>query len=805
MLYSFLIGLLTVLAPSAYAQGTEHVVSGTVVDEDSLPLSAVTVTLQDVDQQTVFRTATDSVGQFSLRYGIPGRYRLIVNYIGYRDYQSPPFELARIHLDTISLSTAENRLEAVDVKGKAKVLEINGGTISYNVENTIGGQDVSALEALKRAPGVHVENESRITLNGKSGVQILLDGRQTFLSGAELTDLLKSLSSNNIKSIDIINSPSAKYDATGSAGIINIRTKKNQVVGTNGTVTTAVAYGVSPKQIQNIILNHRVNNINVYGSYSHTLGNYNYLYGTNRTQNGKSYDSHTDDVDKRQKMSTQIGVDYFLNAKNTIGFLANGNFIFGGGITDTRTAIRTLPSNAIEESLDAINDYYGQRTGRYNFNVNYKFEDTLGHVLNIDADYGIFDKWNKNLQSNTYRDNQDVLTSQNLYRTLNGIAISLKGVKLDYSMDLWKGKFESGLKYSQVGSVNDSRFYHVDKGQDSLDNRRSNDFQFDERISSAYVDYKQQIDKFSFNAGLRMEISDSKGRLTYQESSSAVDDDINRNYTNLFPFFSITLQPTENQNLSLSYGKRIERPAYQDLNPFIYMLDELSFWQGNPFLNPELTHRLTLLYSLKSSTVVSFNFAYTDQFNARVTDTLERDKIVMISRNVGTQKHSSLALTQHLTPAPWWDVTFNGLLYYIQNSVSLDQYRNFDLQQLAGRASVLQSFRLPLKLKAEVFASYNSNRLSGANTFSRAVSQVDLALQKTLMKEKATLRLAVTDIYKGNQSRSTQSFPGFESSSYGYYESRQVRLSFSYKFNRGASKAQRTRNSALESESGRIK
>ncbi|WP_196938633.1 TonB-dependent receptor domain-containing protein [Sphingobacterium pedocola] len=804
-MYFLLIGLLTVLAPSAYAQGTEHVVSGTIVDESRLPLSSVTVALQDVDQQTVFRTATDSVGQFSLRYGIAGRYSLVIKHIGYRDYQSPPFELARIHLDTIPLSAVENRLEAVDVKGKAKVLEINGGTISYNVENTIGGQDVSALEALKRAPGVHVENESHITLNGKSGVQILLDGRQTFLSGAELTDLLKSLSSNNIKSIDIINSPSAKYDATGSAGIINIRTKKNQVIGTNGTVTTAVAYGVSPKQIQNIILNHRVNNINVYGSYSHTLGNYNYLYGTNRTQNGKSYDSHTDDVDKRQKMSTQIGVDYVLNAKNTIGFLANGNFIFGGGITDTHTDIRTLPSNAIEESLEAINDYYGQRTGRYNFNVNYKFEDTLGHVLNVDADYGIFDKCNKNLQSNTYRDNQEVLTSQNLYRTLNGIAISLKGIKLDYSMNLWRGKFESGLKYSQVGSVNDSRFYHVDQGQDSLDNRRSNDFQFDERISSAYVDYKQQIDKFSFQAGLRMELSDSKGRLTYQESSSAVDDNINRKYTNLFPFFSVTLQPTEHQNLSLSYGKRIERPAYQDLNPFIYMLDELSFWQGNPFLNPELTHRLTLLYSLKSSTVVSFNFAYTDQFNARVTDTLERDKIVMINRNVGTQKHSSLALTQHVTPTPWWDVTFNGLLYFIQNSVSLDQYRNFDLQQLAGRASVLQSFRLPFKMKAEVFASYNSNRLSGANTFSRAVSQVDLALQKTLMKEKATLRFAVTDIYKGNQSRSTQSFPGFESASYGYYESRQVRLSFSYKFNRGTSKAQRTRNSALESESGRIK
>lgn len=804
ILRSLWVGIIVLFCTQLYGQVQDKRISGKVVDENRSPISLVTISLYDHTEKLVLSTATDRLGKFQMKFDQTGRYFVKVSHMGHQEQQSAVFDGATIDLGTIMLKPVASTLAEVTVEGKKKLIQIDGGTLIYHVDGTIGGQDVSVLEALKRAPGVYVENESDITLHGKSGVQILLDGRQTFLSGKELTDLLKSLSSNNLKSIEIINSPTAKYDATGSAGIIHIKTKKNQVSGLNGTVTSTLAYGVTAKQLQNVALNYRKDKLNVYGNYSHTLGNYNYLYGTNRQQNGKAYDSHTDDVDKRQKMSTQMGLDYHLNDKNTIGFLANGNFIFGGGITDTRTAISTLPSLVMEETLDAINDYYGQGTARYNFNFNYRYEDTLGRSLNIDADYGFFDKWNKNLQSNTYRDAQQSIFQENLYRTLNGIDIDLKGIKIDYGTKLWQGKLETGLKYSNVGSRNNSRFYHVGAAADSLDNRRSNDFHFDEHTSSAYVDYKRTLGKWSLQGGLRLENSRSTGQLFYKENGADLDDEINRNFTNLFPFFSATRQFGEQQTLSLSYAKRIERPAYADLNPFIYMLDELSFWQGNPFLSPSLTHRFTALYSLKSATVISFNFAYTDQLNAKVTDTLDSDKIVMISKNVGTQKHWSLSLTQNFAPKPWWDLTFNGLFYYIQNDVSFDQYRNLNLQQAAGRVSLIQSFKLPYKMKAELAAVYNSRRLSGANTLSRAISQVDIAFQKTMLQDKATVRFAINDIYKGNQSKYTQNFPGFVSNSYGYYESRQVRLSFSYRFSSGTAKAQRARKSALESESGRI-
>lgn len=779
--------------------------SGKVVDEMLNPIPQATVSLHDINQKAVLHGTTDTGGVFKLKYAIAGKYSIKVRYLGYREYQSAVFTLKDIRLGQIKLAALENTLKGVEVKSKVNAIELSGGTIIYNVSNTIVGQGVTALEALKRAPGVYVENESSITLNGKAGVQIMLDGKQTYLSGKELIDLLKSLPSSSIKSIEIMNSPTAKYDASGSAGIINIKTNKSQIMGFSGTITTGVAYGVSLKQNEDLALNYRSDKINVYGSYSHFFGNYNYLYGIERSQNGKYYDSHTDDTDKRSKMSSRFGLDYLLNDKNVIGFLATGNFIFGGGRTDTKTAITTPPSASIDQTLDAFNDYYGQHTSRYNFNVNYKYEDTLGHILNVDADYGFFDKWNGNLQSNIYRDEMQAMISQNLYRTLNEIDIDLKGIKVDYTTNLWKGQLESGLKYSSVGTANDSRFFHVKDNSDSLDNRRSNEFKFNERISSAYLNYKKTLGKWSFQAGLRMENSKSEGSLFYKENGANLVTNIDRNYTNLFPSFSASIKPKENHSFSLSYSKRIERPAYQDLNPFVYLLDELSFWQGNPFLNPQLTHRFSLLYAFKSATIITLNYAYTDQFSAKVTDTLEQEKIVMVTRNLGTQKNWSLSLTQNIAPTAWWDATFNGMVYYIQNDISFDAYRNLNLKQMAGRMSLQQTFKLPFKMKAEIMASYNSKRLSGANSFYKAISQVDLGLQKVFMNDKATIRLAFNDIYKGNQNKSTESFPGFYATNYGYFESRQVRLNFTYRFSNGTLKGPRVRNSALDNESGRIK
>ncbi|MES2419539.1 MAG: TonB-dependent receptor [Bacteroidota bacterium] len=787
-----------------FAQNITYKLKGKILNELQKELAGATLLLLNQNQEELAKTVSAEDGSFEISYGVAGNYALMIKYNGYREYRSAVFKLSDKHFEPIILIPLTQTLKEVEVQAKQNLIELEGGNIVFNVSKSISAQGGNALDALKLAPGIFIDNNNAISLNGKQGALILLDGKPTYLSAKEIVDLLRAIPASGIKAIEIINSPTAKYDAAGSAGIINIKTLKSQIKGFNGTVTTGLAYGVYLRQNQDLSFNYRNNKFNIYGNYNHFFGHYSYLYGTDRIQNEKTYNSFTDDVDKRKKMGTRVGIDYQINSKNTIGILANGNFIFGGGLTNTETDISLANSTMIDQTLTAANDYYHQNTERYNINLNYKYEDTLGKSLNIDADYGYYEKSAGNLQSNRYT-TQGNSIKENDYRTLNGAVIYLKGIKTDYSTNLWKGTFETGAKYSAIETGNNSRFYQLLTDTELLDERRSNRFQFDEEITSGYVNYKKKIGKWILQGGLRVENTASKGSLNFKYNGKDSAELISRNYTNFFPSFSLSIKPAANHSFSFGYSGRIDRPAYNDLNPFVYLLDELSFWQGNPFLKPQLSNRASLQYVYKNTTIVSLNYAYTNQYSASITDTVGKESIVMIPKNLGTQQNLSLAVTQLLSPVKWWDLTFNGTIYHLQNKIAFDQYRSLNLKQLAGRASLQQRFKLPFRLTGEVVSVLNSKRLIGANQIARPTSQVDLGLQRNFLANKASLRLAFTDIYKGSRANSLQNFEGFYLRNYSYFESRQLKLNFTYKFAESAGKGPRTRNSALDNENGRIK
>ncbi|HTM99726.1 MAG TPA: outer membrane beta-barrel family protein, partial [Pedobacter sp.] len=595
------------------------------------------------------------------------------------------------------------------------------------------------------------------------------------------------------------------YDAAGTAGIINVKTLKSLVQGFSAGFTSGLSYGVYLRNNQDLSLSYRKNRFNIYGNYNHFLGNFSYLYGADRLQEGKFFNSFTDDIDKRKKMGSRLGADFSIDKNQTVGILLNGNFIFGGGITDTRTDIGDGQTTQIDQRLTAINDYYYQQTQRYNVNLNYKYEDTLGRMVNIDVDYGDFTKGSGNLQSNKYTTAHNIVLSDNLYRSLNGIDIGLKAIKLDYTTNLWKGKLETGTKYSSVLSGNDSRFLAVQTAGEILDPSRSNRFAYREEIASAYVNYSKTLHKWQLQGGLRVENSSSVGTLEEISAISGNAKSIARNYTNLFPFFSANVKLAASHNFSISYSRRIDRPAYQNLNPFIYLLDELSYWQGNPFLQPQLSHRGLLQYVYKSSTILGLSYTYTDNFSVEVTDTVDKARIVMVPRNLGVQQHMALTLTQTLTPNKWLNVTFNGTLFHLFNDINFGAGRELDLQQTAVRMNLQQVFKLPYQISAEVTGTFNSKRLTGANQFARANSLVDLGLQRSFMDRKANLRLVFSDIFKGSKARSVQNVGGLAIQNYSYFETRQVRLNFTYRFASTNAKGPRNRSSALESENGRIK
>ncbi len=784
-------------------------ITGEVVDLEGHVMPFATIMLFEGTKQ-INGVIANEHGAFQFHHLLKAgnSYVLKVSSMGYESSQLS-FSVAESQLSKafgkIKLKQSAKTLKEVNVSGSQKVIEMDGSNLIFNVSKSISAQGSNALELLARAPGVSVGTDNNISLNGKAGAAVLIDGKQTYLSSREIAELLKSMSASEIKSIEIISSPSAKYDASGTAGIINVRTLKSNVQGFSAALTSGLSYGVYLRNNQDLALNFRKNRLSIFGNYSHFIGYYSYLYGGDRIQEGKFYNSFTDDIDKRKKMGSRLGADFAIDKNHTVGILLNGNFLFGGGITDTRTDIGQAQSTIIDQTLTAINDYYHQQTQRYNVNLNYKYEDTLGTIINFDADYGDFTKGAGNLQSNKYTASNQTVISDNLYRSLNAIDIGLRAVKVDYTTKLWKGKLETGLKYSSVSADNDSKFLEIKPDGEFIDPNRSNRFVYREEIANAYINYHKAFGKWQLQGGLRVENTASKGDL---DEASSVFGNIKvteRNYTNWFPFFSATVKPSASHNFSLSYSRRIDRPAYQNLNPFIYLLDELSYWQGNPFLAPQLSHRLLLQYVYKSATILGLSYTYTDKFSVEVTDVVDDTKIVMVPRNMGIQQHLALTLTQTLQPYKWWNITFNGTLFGLHNDIDFGGGRKLNLKQLAGRLNLQQSFKLPYQLMGEIMGVYNSKKLAGANQFSNATSQIDLGLQRNFMDNKATLRLIFTDIYKGTKASSIQQVQGLYIRNYSYFETRQVKLNFSYRFSSGSSKGPRTRSSALENEQGRIK
>jgi len=790
-------------------KANQVIISGQVINSDDQGVPFVTVSLLETGV-LVGGTIADENGIFKFSYPLRKHngFTLKLTSLGYDNlilkFPVDKYPIGIQDFGKIRLEIQSKNLQSVQVNGNQRVIEMNDGNIVFNVSKSISAQGTNALELLARAPGVSVSSDHSISLNGKAGASILIDGKMTYLSNGEVAELLKTMSSANIRSIEIINSPGAKYDAAGTAGIINVKTLKSTVDGFNMSITSGLNYGVYVRNNQDLSINYRKNRFNLYGSYSHFFGYYSYLYGGDRIQEGRFYNSFTDDVDKRNKIGSRVGADFIINKKSTVGILLNGNFLFGGGITDTKTEIGLESTKIVEQTLTAVNDYYAQGTQRYNLNANYKYEDTLGRILNLDADYGSFTKRAGNLQSNKYTLNDQTVLSDNLYRSLNGIDISLGAVKIDYTTHLWKGKLETGGKYSRVSSSNNSRFLEIQPAGEVLDPSRSNKFSFEETISSGYVNYKKPFGKWQLQGGLRIENSRSTGMLEKVSEISGNQQTINRNYTNLFPFFSANLTASPSHSFSFSYSKRIDRPAYQNLNPFIYLLDELSFWQGNPFLKPQISHRGLIQYVHKS-TIIGLSYTYTNDFSVEVTDTIGSSKIVMIPRNLGNQQHVALTVTQSLKPANWWAITFNGTIFRLNNNVDFGNGRKLGLKQTAARLSLQQTFQMPKGLVGEVMGFYNSKRLVSANQFFEPNSQIDLGLQRSFWKTNGTLRVVYSDIFKGSQANSFQNIGDFTIRNYSYFETRQVKLSFSYKFSSGNSKGPRARTSALENESGRIK
>jgi hypothetical protein len=800
--------LLTCFFSKGFTQSNTNIIlKGIIKSANNEAIDGATLFLKDGHTGQVVKQGLSSKdGVFSFA-AVAGSYVISVSYLGSLSYQSELLKLSGdMDLGVIKIETTARSLKEVVIQSSSNkpLVKIEGRKMIYNVQKSVTVQGASALEALKRTPGIIVNQDNSITLNGASGALVMINGRQTYLQAAELAQLLKSMSASDLKSIEVIKNPSAEYDASGTGGIVNLVLQKSIAEGFNGSINNGIAYGLTLKQNTNLNLNYRKGKVNLFGSYNHNFGHFAMDYDNDRTTNGKIYLNANHDVDKRHSMGSTLGADYAIDTTKTIGIVMNGNFVSGGGLITPVTNIYDQATGKLLQTLRSQSSYPDQKANRYNANLNYRYKGSNNITLDIDADYGIFDASTKNLSTNTFYLPGGEFQSSNNFLVANSRSIKMYAVKTDYGFPIGKGRMVTGAKFSDVNANNVFNQYDVNGIVPILDINLSNTFKYQEQITAGYLKYETAInDELNFDIGVRLENTHSKGDLQPREGSSQSPDLVVRNYLNIFPTASITYKTRKSGTYNLSFARRIDRPAYNDLNPFSYPVDELSYWKGNPFLQPQYANTLALQYSLKSTTI-SVSYTHTSDLSSGITEVLEENRIIMVPRNIGFQNNLNLTITQQITLAKWWNMSLTGIGYRLENKVGTTEYGNYSRSRFAGTINIQQSFKLPGGITAEAVGVVNSKNISGLNTYVKSNSQIDLGLQKNLMNDKATLRLAVSDLLKTNKINTDTQLNNLVLHTTYAGETRQIRLNFTYRFGNNKIKTKDSRESGLQNESQRL-
>ena len=763
----------------AFAQ---HQLAGTVTDSIGKPIDAAVVVLMNAQDGNVIQQGITSLdGKY--RMSAKGRVQIYVSCMGYKQHISREFT---IETDTIippiKLQSENFVLDDIVIVGEKQSpsVKIEKGKMIFTPKNSSVVAGSTALEVLKKTPGVFVDGENNISIGGKNSVLVILNGKQTYMQKDELVTLLKATPSSSVSSVEVMHNPSAQYDAEGSGGIININMNRKKFEGFFFSLNNGVSYWENLRENTELSFSYTKNRFSLSGNYNHAFGYYNMDYGMHRIQEGKDYYSPTQDTDKRKTISGNLNMEYALNDRHLIGARLDANTLFGPGKTNTVTEIRDANTMELEQILYASNDYYTQKGNRYGGNLYYMATPKEGVSYNLDFNYAWFDGGSGNWQPNKYVSPDGSVLQDHLYKSVNSRDINIYAVSYDQKHPLWNGELKSGLKFSSVNADNGYQFYNVDNGQETIDKSQSNDFRYKEQILAGYILYSHSLgDKISMEAGLRGEYTFSDGLLHTIDGNG--DENNQSNYFNLFPTFNLNYQINDSHALTLSYASRIDRPAYQDLNPFEYLLDELSCWKGNPFLTPQKNHKVALTYS-HSRTAITASYSYMKDYKAQITDTLSVSKVIMTPRNIGKQQRASLTLYQGINIARWWEMNLNLIGYYVKNDIAFDQYRKFNLDGFAGIFSIQNTVRLPWQVQMELNGSYITKHLGASNEHIKPSGYVDIGFSKSFANKKWTVNLAMSDIFWTNRWDNDSSFNGFQLWNWGKSESRQLRFNVTYRF-----------------------
>ncbi len=798
--------LLVTTISYTHAQTLSSIV-GQVKSNDGKPISFAAVQLLFASDSSLAKAAfTDDQGAYLFQGIKSGAYHLHINLIGYSSHFSSKVELKEqnnvLKLPDIILTPSSINLNAIDITHKKPFLERKLDRMVMNVESSISSAGNTALELIEKAPGVLVNQDIAIQILGKQGVVVMIDGRPTNLSGADLTSYLKSISGSTISRIEIITQPSSKYDAEGNAGIIDIRLKKDKNEGFNGSVNVNLGQGVYFKPSGGINANYRNKKWNLYGNYNYSEPNNFTNFYINRQffdsahQVLSIFDQTSFAKQPLRNHNAKIGLDFYLNAKTIIGILANTILSSSDREGYTNSTI-TDAYNKLLYTTHTANTYDDQKQNNL-LNVNFKHEfNQKGQELTIDLDYGNYsNSSNQNFENRFFNPDQVLFDSYALNANQAG-DIYVHSAKADYTQFFGAYKFEMGGKSTLVKTKNDIVFYNVVNNQNEYDSTRSSKFNYEENINAAYAIIGNEWKGLEYQFGLRLENTNSQGNQINSE------DYFDRQLTHLFPSLSCIYKKIKNQSIALSYSRRIDRPTFRQLHPFRVFVDPYTYVVGDPSLLPSLTHSFDLTHTFKDKIITSFNYSKT---NNEITDVFSQDDSTKISyqipANIAHVNAYSLTLSFPIKYKKWLQSNFDATVFYndYQGPLGSANLRN---NSLSWYARFQNNVPIGTKGWATELSYYYQSQMAWGQFIIRDLGQLSFGIQKQSKNKLSVVKFAITDILHTNKIRVIVDYDNQKFHTDRNWDSTVANLSFSHRFGKTTVARARQRQSGVEDEKRR--
>ena len=789
----FLLAVGLLLSVCGFAQ---FAITGKIIEENKGAKNASVELLRKADSSLLRSALADADGTFQFTNIAKGDYLLRVSMVGFRRSYTPvQVEGSGVEVPAIMLTAAHGTLQGVTVTATKPFLEQKADKLIVNVENSATAAGSTALEVLQKVPGIIITNE-KVSIVGKNNINIMIDGRPSQYT--DMTQVLRDMPASNIEKIEVIANPGARYDAAGGA-IINLVLKRNANLGTNGTVSLSGGRGLySPADpfvdrgfyrfTPAVNLNHRQGNWNVYGSYSYFHRTFFEQNRFDRQVDGNRFVQTNYAPGRVDGQTYRLGADYYLDKKNTIGVLVRGFQRHGATETDNLTEQSKLADGSPLSrfgTLTTQNFYRKSLAG----NVNWKHVfDTAGRELNVDLDYSTFDIDNSSDIVITQANNARSASNQTV---INPVKFGV--LKVDYIQPLSKdSKAEMGVKSTAAQIDNYLTFSR--NGQ--RDAARSNDFFYKETINAAYLNYILKLSNWDFTGGLRAE-------QTIATGNSGAAKTLDRNYWQLFPSAFLTRKVNKDLAVVGQYSRRVNRPSYQQQNPFTFFIDSLTYTQGNPLIRPEITNTSRLALTFQGQPFFAVNYNVTNDVIFQNAPRQQGNLAYATPENLGRFSNVAIELN--------FPIKFGSKISGFGGNQAV--YNHYKAEYLGGVYNQSRwnwiaygqvAYKPTSTLTFEVSGFYSTRFLNEFITID-PLGNLNFAIQQSFWDRKGRVSLNFSDVFYSNQTRADIIYQDIRLRFNQRSESRNIRLTFTYAFGNQKLKAARSRSTGSETETNRVK